>query len=70
MPPKCAVCPPDPYSGRAIDEFTLVYFRETRTYDDDWVGHPENAVWFCAEHVRLTEGLTGLTAGEALERIR
>ncbi|WP_338895979.1 hypothetical protein WBG99_09950 [Streptomyces sp. TG1A-60] len=69
MPPMCVVCPPAPYSRRPFEEFTLVHFRETRTYDEDWVGHPENAVWFCADHAPLVEGLTGLTADEALERI-
>lgn len=70
MPPMCVVCPPSPHSGRPFAEFTLVYFRETRTYPEDWVGHPENAVWFCDDHVHLVEGLTDLTAGEALARIK
>jgi hypothetical protein len=65
----CVVCPPDPHSHRPFGEFTLVYFRATRTYDEDWVGHPENAVWFCDDHAHLVEGLTDLTAAEALARL-
>ncbi|WNZ08588.1 hypothetical protein [Streptomyces sp. 11x1] len=70
MPPMCVVCPRRPHDDKTFSEFTLVYFRATRTYDDDWVGHPESAVWFCNDHVHLAEGLTDLTAPEALERIR
>ncbi|WP_406291502.1 hypothetical protein [Embleya sp. NBC_00896] len=35
-----------------------------------WVGHPANAVWFCSDHVSLTEGLTDLPVSAALGRIR
>ncbi len=70
MPPMCVVCPRKPRGGKPLPEFTLVYFRATRTYDDEWEGHPENAVWFCNDHAHLAEGLTHLTAAEALERIR
>ncbi|MBE4735488.1 MULTISPECIES: hypothetical protein [Streptomyces] len=69
MPPMCAVCPDTPHADKPLSRFTLVYFRATRTYDDDWVGHPENAVWFCDDHAHLAEGLTDLTAPEALARI-
>ncbi|WP_327701111.1 hypothetical protein [Streptomyces decoyicus] len=47
-----------------------MYFHSTVEYPDDWTGHPENAEWFCAEHLHLTEGLTHLTALEAIDRIR
>lgn len=70
MPPMCVVRPPAPHGDGPIAEFTLVYFRETHACPDDWVGHPENAVWFCHDHVHLAEGLTGLTTREALERIK
>jgi hypothetical protein len=52
-----------------LGRFTLVYFRATRAYDEDWTGHPENAVWFCDAHARLAERLKELTVGEALERL-
>ncbi|WP_406291631.1 hypothetical protein [Embleya sp. NBC_00896] len=35
-----------------------------------WKGHPSNAVWFCSDHVPLTEGLIDLPVSAALERIR
>ncbi|MFF8784604.1 hypothetical protein [Streptomyces sp. NPDC015125] len=52
------------------DEFTVVYFRPTVDYPDDWTGHPENAEWFCTEHLPLVEGLTDLSALEAIDQIR
>ncbi len=70
MPPMCAVCPAAPHSAGKFTDFVLVHFRETVTYPEGWVGHPENAVWFCAGHASVVEGLTDLTADEALERIR
>ncbi|MFF4947955.1 hypothetical protein ACWC2K_37005 [Streptomyces chattanoogensis] len=70
MPPKCDACGPSATrEGNGADEFTLVYFRPTVDYPDDWAGHPENAVWFCSAHLPLAEGLTGLTALEAMRRI-
>ena len=72
MPPMCAVCPPDPHGTGPLEKFTLVYFRATHAahaYDEGWVGHPENAVWFCDEHARLADRLKDLTAVEALERL-
>ncbi|MFG2533019.1 hypothetical protein [Streptomyces sp. NPDC048516] len=48
----------------------MVYSRSTIDYPDDWTGHPENAVWFCAEHLTLAEDLTHPTALEAIDRIR
>lgn len=65
----CFICRPPRRDGE-LEEFTLVYFRQTVEYDDDWVGHPENAEWFCNDHAPLTEGLTDLTAAEAMRRIR
>lgn len=57
--------------GDPDGNFAVVYFRPTIDYaDDDWTGHPENAVWFCAEHLPLTEELTRLTALEAIDQIR
>ncbi|MFC9228950.1 hypothetical protein ACFTZI_08295 [Streptomyces decoyicus] len=47
-----------------------MYFHPAVEYPDDWTGHPENAVWFCAEHLPLTKGLIHLTALEAIDRIR
>lgn len=72
MPPMCAVCPPDPHGTAPFGRFTLVYFRATLAapaYDEGWVGHPENAVWFCDAHAPLAERLKEFTATEALERL-
>ncbi|WP_424215818.1 hypothetical protein ACN20G_27075 (plasmid) [Streptomyces sp. BI20] len=51
------------------DAFTLVWFRRVRPLRGD-VGHPENALWFCREHVRLTAGKTHLSAVLAMVHIR
>ncbi|MFE7542096.1 hypothetical protein [Streptomyces platensis] len=52
------------------DKCTVVYFRPVVDYPDDWTGHPENAEWFCNEHLPLAEGRTDLSALEAIEQIR
>ncbi|MFF9788329.1 hypothetical protein YWIDRAFT_00414 [Streptomyces sp. SceaMP-e96] len=71
MPPKCIACT---FSAtkkhNPSDEFTVVFFRPTVDYPDSWTGHPENAEWFCAEHLPLAEGLTDLSALEAAKQIR
>lgn len=71
MPPKCIACAISA-TGRhkPSDNFTVVYFRPTVDYPDDWTGHPENAEWFCTEHLPLAEGLTDLSALEAIDQIR
>lgn len=70
MPPSCDVCRrPFKHSGFEYEDFTLVNFRPTRTYPDDWAGHPDHCVWFCPSHLPLSEGLTHLPAGEALALI-
>ncbi|GAQ67549.1 hypothetical protein SsS58_08005 [Streptomyces scabiei] len=72
MPPMCAVCPPDPLGTAPFGTFTLVHFRATRAapaYEEGRVGHPENAVWFCAAHAPLAERLKECTAAEALEHL-
>ncbi|TXS74512.1 hypothetical protein EAO76_16305 [Streptomyces sp. sk2.1] len=70
MPPFCVICRvPYQRSGFDYEDFTLVGFRPTRTYPDDWAGHPEHCEWFCPSHLPLTEGLTHLPAAEALARI-
>ncbi|MBL1096004.1 hypothetical protein [Streptomyces coffeae] len=70
MPPICAVCRSRPErDSTRWGGFDVVYFRPTVEYPDDWAGHPENAEWFCPTHLPLTEGLTDLTANEALKRI-
>jgi hypothetical protein len=64
MPPRCFVCgaeyddvPPGATPpGHEMDYFELVYFGETIEMPPGWVGHPHNAVWFCREHVHLTQG--------------
>ncbi|MCR8574211.1 hypothetical protein [Streptomyces sp. Isolate_219] len=71
MPPKCIACTIlTTKKHNPSDEFTVVYFRPTVDYPDGWTGHPENAEWFCAEHLPLTEGLTDLSALEATKQIR
>ncbi|WP_411135825.1 hypothetical protein [Streptomyces sp. C10] len=71
MPPKCIACAISATRKRNLSgNFTVVYFRPTVDYPDDWTGHPENAEWFCTEHLPLTEGLTNLSALEAIDRIR
>ncbi|MFG3252731.1 hypothetical protein [Streptomyces sp. NPDC048172] len=70
MPPNCALCRvPPQLSEFESKDFTLVYFRSTVTYPDDWAGHPENAEWFCPTHLPLTEGLTHLPALDAMRLI-
>ncbi|QZY14182.1 hypothetical protein K7C20_02155 [Streptomyces decoyicus] len=73
MPPECVACAQSTTRKRTpsgTGKFTVVYFHPTVDYPDDWAGHPENAVWFCAEHLPLTEGLTHLTTFDAIDRIR
>lgn len=70
-PPFCAICFVSfRDSGFEYEAFTLVRFRPTRTYPQDWDGHPEHCEWFCPSHLHLTEGLTHLPAAEALTHIR
>ncbi|WP_423247522.1 hypothetical protein [Streptomyces decoyicus] len=73
MPPECVACTQSTTRKRTpsgTGNFTVVYFHPIVEHPDDWTGHPENAVWFCAEHLPLTEGLTHLTSLEAIDRIR
>lgn len=71
MPPSCDICRVPPgHSVFEYGDFTLVSFRPTRTYPDDWAGHPAHCVWFCPSHLPLSEGLTHLPAMEALARIQ
>lgn len=68
-PPCCALCNTDfpPHKGG------LVYFRRTAA-DQAWhrdlgvgVGHPPEARWFCAAHLKAARALKHLSAAEALE---
>ncbi|MYW65810.1 hypothetical protein GTY65_17365 [Streptomyces sp. SID8379] len=71
MPPFCPLCRvPYQLSDFAYEDFTLVHFRPTQTYPDDWAGHPEHCEWFCPSHLPLTKGLTHLPAAEALAHIQ
>lgn len=71
MPPSCDICRVPPrHSSFEYKDFTLVSFRPTETYPDDWAGHPAHCVWFCPSHLPLSEGLTHLPALEALARIQ
>ncbi|MGP3769782.1 hypothetical protein ACTWJ8_03025 [Streptomyces sp. SDT5-1] len=49
--------------------FTLVYFRAIQP-PLGHEGHPENALWFCKDHVRHTEGKTDMSALVAMVHIR
>ncbi|MER7000014.1 hypothetical protein [Streptomyces sp. NPDC000410] len=51
------------------ETFTLVYFRAIEP-PLDRAGHPENALWFCKDHVRYTEGKTHMSAILAMVHIR
>lgn len=74
-PPRCFVCSVSiratPWAkARHFSDFTLVRFGRALAHRPGWVGHPANAVWFCSDHVSLTEGLTDLPVSAALGRIR
>ncbi|WP_327653850.1 hypothetical protein [Streptomyces sp. NBC_00483] len=68
MPPFCEIC-----HATAKDDdsetFTLVYFRAIAP-PLEHEGYPENALWFCKDHVRHTEGKTHLSAILAMVHIR
>ncbi|WP_031147942.1 hypothetical protein OHA91_36030 [Streptomyces erythrochromogenes] len=49
--------------------FRLVHFRPTAPRLDH-EGHSENAVWFCRDHVRHTEGKAHMSAVLAVVHIR
>ncbi|MGW2595800.1 hypothetical protein ACWCXC_36775 [Streptomyces sp. NPDC001515] len=68
MPPSCAMCRAS-RGDHPFDFFTLVYFRRIEP-PTDREGHPANAVWFCADHVRFTEGKTHMSAMVAMVHIR
>ncbi len=72
MPPECIACAMSATGKRntSSDTCTVVYFRSTVGHPDDWTGHPENAEWFCTQHLPLAEGLTDLSALEAIDQIR
>lgn len=79
-PPICELCGSDfrredlgsPVSG------SLVYFRETeadaaqrmRMQNTGMVGHPGNAGWFCAAHIRAAEALADRTLSGAMRELR
>ncbi|MFZ3554446.1 hypothetical protein [Streptomyces sp. BH055] len=68
MPPLCEVCRASP-GEQDYDTFTLVYFRAIAP-PLDHEGHPENALWFCKDHVRHTVGKTHMSAILAMVHIR
>jgi hypothetical protein len=71
-PPRCYVCGVDHWTappGPTRDQFVLVYFADHVEMPPDWVGHPRNAVWFCAEHARLGREREALTTDVALAEI-
>ncbi|WP_187237254.1 hypothetical protein [Actinomadura sp. HBU206391] len=72
LPPHCYVCGLDlrdvPDGQDLSSTFTLVHFalsREAEAAQEararaGWVGHLENAVWFCNGHVELAQALAHL----------
>ena len=66
-PPHCYVCGLDmwdiPDDDALNKHFTLVYFAiseaeeeyQRRRDEEGWVGHPNEAVWFCRKHVDVAE---------------
>ncbi|RPF30142.1 hypothetical protein EDD96_6717 [Streptomyces sp. Ag109_G2-6] len=69
MPPYCGICNASARNDNDYETFTLVYFRAIAP-PLTHAGHPENAVWFCKDHVRYTEGKTHMSAIEAMVHIR
>ena len=67
-PPCCAICNAS-LRDHVYETFTLVYFRAIAP-PLDHEGHPENALWFCKDHVRYTEGKAHMSAILAMVHIR
>ncbi|MEU8283858.1 hypothetical protein AB0C01_05920 [Micromonospora sp. NPDC048905] len=73
MPPNCLVCE----STGSATEFTVVYFAVNAQEEAglaaraaaSWVGHPENAYWFCAEHLHLGTDREAMHWREAVAEI-
>ena len=74
-PPICDVC------DREFDpdrEGGLLYFKETpegrafdkRVEEEEIVGHPPDAGWFCGRHYKKARKLLHLTISEALKELR
>jgi hypothetical protein len=68
MPPCCEVCRVTSRDAE-YDTFTLVHFRAIAPALEH-AGHPENALWFCKDHVRHTEGKTHMSAILAMVHVR
>ncbi|KIF05579.1 hypothetical protein PL81_12400 [Streptomyces sp. RSD-27] len=68
MQPCCAICTAS-YEDYAYESFTLVYFRAIAP-PSGREGQPENARWFCKDHVRYTKGMTDMSAILAMVHIR
>ena len=67
-PPCCAICNAS-LRDHVYETFTLVYFRAIAP-PLDHEGHPENALWFCKDHVRYTEGKAHMSVILAMVHIR
>lgn len=68
QPPYCTICNAS-FRDHDYETFTLVYFRPTEP-PLGVEGHPENALWFCKDHVRYTESKTHMSAVLAMVQIR
>lgn len=75
-PPLCYVCGAD--GLQEPGQFTVVYFALTPAEEAfaaersaaGWVGHPDNAVWFCEQHVALGRERAGMHWRAALAELR
>ncbi|WP_433650575.1 hypothetical protein ACQP2C_29720 [Micromonospora zamorensis] len=72
-PPTCFACG----SRESTENAELVYFALSpaeeaaadRRSASGWVGHPDNAVWFCLEHVQLGRDRVSLHWRDAMAEI-
>lgn len=69
MPPHCYVCGLDLHTAPPDERFVLVHFGGHLTTPEGWVGHPSNAVWFCAGHAALGTARESLPTADALREI-
>lgn len=73
-PPICELCGDrfDPDSGELLEFERAASDAEwyERAEADDFVGHPPNVAWFCAEHSARARTLTDRTLIDALEMMR
>ncbi len=72
IPPSCYVCGLDLHTaepGPLHERFVLVHFGGHQPWPPGFVGHPANAIWFCAGHAALGTAREAMPAGDALREI-